>query len=181
MRHAAIAFDRKGEGRVSIRTLTSGAIALLIGMLAVSHVQACTFEQAHYRYSTNPDIEVSFKKLDKGAGWMSDLALHLTIRGGESYWFLFDGGSARYINMISVGDAGAPGWKAPGSEGAKGPLHDMHFFAWSKANVFFESMPMPGLPAPDIIFLPDLSETLWYVARPRVGVGHGLFLRYRCD
>lgn len=162
------------------RMFIGRAMALLVGVAAISHAHACSFEQAHYRYTANHDIEVSFKRLGKRSGWMSNLALHLTIRGGASYWFMFDRGSAHYINMISVEDTSVPGWTASGNELPQGPLQAMHFFAWSKGGMFFESLPMEGLPAPDTIFLPDLSEALWYQAQHRIGVNHGLFVRYRC-
>lgn len=159
------------------------AAALVMGLAVATGSLACSFEQAHYRYSANPDIEVSFRKVGKQPDWISDLALQLKIRGsGRSYWFLFDGGSARYVNMISVEDVTAPGWTAPDGDGSRGrgTLGSMHFFAWSKKDVFFETIPKSGQPAPDTIFLPDLAETLWYRADPRVGVGHGLFVRDRC-
>ena len=153
-------------------------IALAIAGTWSAH--ACTYEKAHYVYSSNPSLSVSFTNIGKRENVLSTIALQLSDKqSGASFWFLFDAGSARYITMISTSDVRSPGWEPP-TDGSPRLLCSMHFFAWSKRMVFDENLPMAGARAPDTIFLPDLSETLWYRAEPRIGIGHGVFTLKRC-
>jgi hypothetical protein len=49
-----------------------------------------------------PAFKLSFVRINKRDGWMLDLALMLTPSAGLAYWFLFDEGSKRCINLIST-------------------------------------------------------------------------------
>jgi hypothetical protein len=59
---------------------------------------------------------------------MLDLALMLTPSAGLAYWFLFDEGSARYINLISTTDVTLKGWEPPMDAKGGRPLGEMHYF-----------------------------------------------------
>lgn len=93
---------------------------------------------------------------------------------------MFDGGSARYVNMISTTDVKAPHWTPPTGDSGPRPLGEMHYFAWSGKYNFDEAYPQTNARAPERIFLPDLAETMWYAANPRVGLHHGVFVFDGC-
>jgi hypothetical protein len=156
------------------------ALVLCTGFTRFSH--ACPFERAHYVYSANSNISLSFRDVGEHRGWGSSLALDIRDKTSKrNFWFLFDQGSAHDINMISTTDVTVPNWTPPGDDNKERPLGEMHFFAWSKRMVFFQDMPQKGLKAPENISLPDLSEALWYRAEPRLSVAHGIFVFQRCE
>lgn len=150
---------------------------------AVSSVRAtesCKLPKAHYTLSSDKRFSIVFVPIGKHEGWGSDIALRIDTKGNPSYWFLFDGGSARYVNMISTTDVKARGWAPPDSDGGNRPLEEMHYFAWSGEYAFDTDYPQSTTKAPDRIFLPDLSEAMWYQANPRMGVKYGVFVLDGC-
>jgi hypothetical protein len=140
----------------------------------------CPITRAHYHLSSRAAFGLTFIHIGKQEGWLSDLALKLTPGDGHAYWFLFDAGSARYINVISTLDVTADGWRPPAGAGGDRPLGEMHYFAWSGNYRFDERVPTVGTPAPERIFLPDLADAMWYSASPRQGVSQGVFVLDGC-
>ncbi|PTR33612.1 hypothetical protein C8J98_103375 [Luteibacter sp. OK325] len=141
----------------------------------------CLVAKAHYTLSSDKRISISFVPAGKHDEWGSDVALRIDTKGGPSYWFMFDSGSARYINMISTTDVKAPHWTPPTGDSGVRPLGEMHYFAWSGKYDFNEAYPQTTARAPERIFLPDLAETMWYRANPRVGLKHGVFVLDSCQ
>ena len=141
---------------------------------------SCNVERAHYHLSSQPAFELSFVRVGQRDGWVSDLSLKLTSTGGPSYWFLFDEGSARYINLISTKDVTASDWQPPTDAKSDRPLGQMHYFAWSGDYRFHDLAPRSATPAPERIFLPDLAEVMWYRVSPRRSVPQGVFVLDGC-
>ncbi|MGY3232542.1 hypothetical protein ACVWWJ_004026 [Luteibacter sp. HA06] len=167
--------------RVRFRVVAVAAIALVGSMSATRATERCPLTKAHYTLSSDKGFSIRFIPVGKLEGWRSDVALRIDKTGFPSYWFLFDGGSARYINMISTTNVQAANWMPPTGDGGIRPLGEMHYFAWSGKYDFNNEFPQAKATAPERIFLPDLAETMWYAASPRLGVKHGVFIRNRCD
>jgi len=147
----------------------------------VHGTERCQTSKAHYTLSSDKRFSISFVTVGKQEGWGSDVALRIDTKGNPSYWFMFDGGSARYVNMISTTDVKAAHWTPPTGDSGPRPMGEMHYFAWSGKCNFDTDYPQSGATAPERIFLPDLSETMWYRGNPRIGVQHGVFVLDRCD
>ena len=114
-------------------------VVLCIGFTRFGY--ACTFERAHYVYSANPNITLSFRDVGEHRGWGSTLALDIRDKTSKrNFWFLFDRGSARYINMISTTDVTASNWMPPGDDNKGRPLGEMHFFRVVEANGLFAGL-----------------------------------------
>ncbi len=162
------------QGRKALALIVAGLLAC-IG--PASAATTCPLLRAHYHLSANPHFTLSFTRLPKSDAVLTDVALKLTPPAGPSYWYFFDGGSARYVNMISTTDPAAPGWhiEPDGGDRRSRPLGEMHYYAWSGNYRFDESMPKTSTPAPQQIFLPDLAEIMWYAANPRISVPYGVF------
>jgi hypothetical protein len=108
-----------------------------------------------------------FKNVGHHHDWQSDLAFFVhSEKTGKSYWFLPDSGSAHYINLISTSDVTAPDWAPPDPDGGNRPLGSMHYFAFDKKLIGIEGIPQSISSAPDKLFLPDLSEIMWYRTDP---------------
>lgn len=167
-----------------LRRLLPACLALLatpLTSLATPSPGACPIERAHYIYSAG-DGEADFSRLPDAPGFLSRVSLHIRIAGRHEFWFLFDAGSARYVNLISVMNPHAPGWTAPEGDGYVGPLPEQTYLAWDHDLKIRERLPQPGDAAPAFLLLPDLPERLWYGVRDgnRVGVAAGIFRRDRC-
>lgn len=153
----------------------------MLGLLSsVRAAETCTVPKAHYTLSSDKRVSISFIPVGKHDEWRSDVALRIDTKGGPSYWFMFDGGSARYVNMISTTDVRTSGWVPPTGDTGTRPMGEMHYFAWSGEYEFRAEYPQSTAMAPERIFLPDLSEAMWYRANPRVAVKHGVFIMDGC-
>lgn len=166
--------------RSAFRALAALAIVSLHSLSSAHAAEQCPISKAHYTLSSDKRISISFVPVGKQEGWGSDVALRVDTMGEPSYWFMFDRGSARYINMISTTDVKAPQWAPPTGDAGPRPLGEMHYFAWSGKYDFNEEYPQADSKAPERIFLPDLAETMWYRARPRVDLKHGIFILDSC-
>lgn len=155
-------------------------IAAIASLGVVAQASACSIENATYAYSTDKNITAQFE--NKGHGWISPLVLYVKLGPGKpTYWFLFDQGTARYTSLISTTDVDAPQWSPPSEGSGESPLGSMNYFSWGSNLRVNESVPQPHDTAPDFIFLPDLPEKLWYVARPRVSIAPGIFTLKSCS
>lgn len=166
--------------RAAFRVVAALAIVSLGSLSSAQATEACPLNEAHYTLSSDKRITIRFVPVGKQEGWGSDVALRIDTQGSPSYWFMFDGGSARYVNMISTTDVKAPHWTPPTGDAGPRPMGEMHYFAWSGKYDFDLAYPQAGSKPPERIFLPDLSETLWYRANPRVDVKHGVFILDGC-
>lgn len=156
-------------------------LAVFMSLAMIAPASACTIEHARYSYSVDKNVTLDFKNKGQLDGWLSPLALHLSLGAGKpNYWFLFDQGTARYTFLISTSDVDAPGWTPPTESNRKSPLGSMEYFSWRSALRVIEPVPKPGDIAPDVIFLPDLPERLAYQATPRVNIVPGLFRLASC-
>ncbi len=153
-----------------------------LGLFSAARATAtCPISKAHYTLSSDKRLSISFVPVGKHEGWGSDVALKIDTKGGPSYSYMFDGGSARYITMISTTDVKASHWTPPTDDPSSRPMGEMHYFAWSGRYDFNANFPQTGAIAPDRIFLPDLAEDMWYRANPRVDVKYGVFLMDECS
>lgn len=121
---------------------------------------ACKAATAYYQ-STNPvgdRAEVRFAPI-QAPGFKSDLALGVRSAPTKPFhWFLFDRGSARYLNLISTTDIKAAGWKAPTPDGGERPLGEMHYIGLDPSFVQMDAIPDSHALAPQLIVLPDVQE-----------------------
>ena len=132
---------------------------------AKSSSTTCAIEGSSF---TGPDGAVAvFRYIGRHNGWKSDLALGVRAgRRNPFHWFLFDRGSARYINLISTTDVGRPGWSPPSPDGGPRPLGEMHFVAATSTLAVTSALPTSGASAPHYLLLPDLPEVLAHRANP---------------
>jgi hypothetical protein len=160
------------------------ALLGLILMLPHAACAACLAEHARYVSVDDAKFTAGFAVKPPGGEWRSDLAFYLHSAGSQrTFWFLFDAGSANYMNLISMGDINAPGWQVPGPDERKGrgPLMSMHYLQGDAGLHFRYDAPVRGQPALPYIFLPDLAETMWYSANPRESAPAGIFKLTGCS
>lgn len=140
----------------------------------------CRFADAHYTLTSDKSFTLTFPSTGSVAGWASNIALELSHGTEGHYWFLFDAGSARYINLTSTKNMRSPDGSPPTDGPSTRPLGEMHFFAWHDRYKFLQAIPTADTDAPASIFLPDLQEVLAYRAAPRIAVDQGVSLLDRC-
>lgn len=159
-------------------------LVTLLLSISAGYVQAspvnCKLADAHYTLSSDKSFRLAFPSTGARSGWISDVALEVRHGSVERYWFLFDQGSARYINLISTTDVKLKGWRPPTDDGSTRPLGEMHFFAWNDGYKFLDRVPARNADAPVRIFLPELPEMLAYRADPRVEMPQGVFVLDGC-
>lgn len=136
----------------------------------------CVLEHARYVLRGEPSVTAHFQDLAPNPDWLTNVAFNIAFaKQGDSFWWLFDEGSAPFLNMISTTDVNKPGWAAPGDDRKQGPLGETHvWFATSHYRLSHE-LPKPGQTAPQHIFVPDLQELMWYAAQPRRAVPTAFF------
>jgi hypothetical protein len=151
--------------------ITAGAMTLLLAFSLADAASAapavgCKTARARYEMMGAPGFTAGFRPEPKRPGWLTDVSFFLrSAQTGKTFWFLFDEGSARYVNMISTTDVTAPGWAPPDPDGGARPLGEMHYLAADAALKFDPRLPRQDAPAPTYVLLPDLAETLWYRQR----------------
>lgn len=138
----------------------------------------CPIERAHYTSSEggSSNSELYFSKIDKKTTFASDLALGIKSEPGKKpYWFLYDRGSARYINLISTTDVKMPSWVPPSPDGGTRPLGEMHYIAIDKNLQQIQSIPTSKSNAPELIVLPDVQEIFYYKTADHANVASVVF------
>ena len=145
--------------------------------------KTCRVEQARYAMLGHPGFTAGFQALPKGSKTLTDVAFFFQSEAtNRSFWFLFDRGSARYINMISTPDnPTSKGVRAPLNDDDARPLGEMHYLPADRGLKFSLTLPAKGQTAPAYILLPDLSEAMWYRApEPREDVPLAIFKLSGC-
>lgn len=140
----------------------------------------CPVPQAQYAYSAGSAV-ATFVALPHLTGFISKVALHVIIDGKRSYWFLFDGGTSRVVQLISVNDPTLQDWVPPDPDSRRGrPLADQTFLSWNDDMKILSVPPDIGTDAPRYFIIPELPDTLWYNLRDRVSLAPGIFHVARC-
>jgi hypothetical protein len=148
--------------------LIAAAMAIaLTQATAPKHEHSCKTEYARYTMMREPGFTAGFKRLPSNAEWINNVAFYLHSRQSKhTYWFLFDRGSSPYINMISLPNPTKKPWKTPDPDGPR-VMEEMHYIPADRSLRFSIEIPTAEKAAPYYILLPDLTEVLWYSARPR--------------
>jgi hypothetical protein len=163
-------------GQISKNAVRAFLIAAYISASAPA-LSACPIVDSSF--SGDRGAFATFRSVGRRPGWPSDIALGVRAgRGMPMHWFLFDRGSARYINLISTGDVSKKGWTPPSSDGGYRPLGEMHFVSATKTLVVSERIPTSQDAAPTYLLLPDLPEVLTRRATPPEDI-HLFFFRLR--
>jgi hypothetical protein len=158
--------------------MSSRLLVLVISVLPTVATAACPITGA--TYSTPSGARAEFRSVGS-IGWMSDLAIG--VRSGTNrptHWFLFDRGSARYINLISTTDVTRAGWRPPSADGGVRPLGETHFVAASRDLVVSEEVPTSHTAVPYYLFFPDLPELLAHSPIPPEDMTQAIFKLARC-
>ncbi len=133
------------------------------GLASADASASCKTAHARYAMMGAPGFTAGFRPQPRHEGWQSDAAFFIhSDQSRKTFWFLFDGGTARYINLISTTDVTVPGWSPPPPEGGVRPLGSMHYMAADADLKFSLEIPRQATPAPTYVLLPDLSEKLRY-------------------
>jgi hypothetical protein len=145
---------------------------------------ACEAAGAAYISVDDPGFTAGFAPKPPGGRFVSDLAFYVhSAATRRTFWFLFDAGSARYMNLIAALDINAKDWHPPDPDG---PGHrpergfDMTYLQSGAGLHFRHDAPRQGGTAPVYILLPDLAERMWYAADPREDAPVGVFKRLHC-
>jgi hypothetical protein len=175
----------------SVRSVASLVIAGIVAAVSFAATPdlaapACSVAKAHYVSMADPRWTAGFAPITKNRDWISDVAFF--VRSAESrrtYWFMFDQGSARYVNLISTFDVTRPGWHPPGPDGpaSERPYGEMHYLSADADLKFSLDVPFQKTSAPTYILLPDLPEWGWYRTPPmeREGAPLAFFKLQSCD
>jgi len=152
--------------RATVATVVMLTFSFVLSAIAPANAaQQCAIEHARYETMDNSHWTAGFRQIPKASNWLTNVAFY--VQSGETkrtYWFLFDAGSARYINMLPTVDVTQPGWH-PRDSDAKEPTplnSDMHYLPVDAQLGLSLTMPQAGKVAPDFILLPDLQEIMWY-------------------
>jgi hypothetical protein len=144
---------------MNIRAFIACCVLMVVPSIAAraGAAPACAIDHARYALDGDPTFTAGFRRIDKSRDVVSNLGFFVrSQRTGHSFWFFFDGGTARYINLVSTTDVTVSGWKV----GGVSPLGDMHFLQADKAYRFSLDWPEHGQPAPAYILIPGLREAL---------------------
>ena len=155
--------------RLSYSVCAAATAAILFVSTPALAAKTCSVANARYVSMADQQWSAGFTPIHKDRNWISDVALFVTsLRSGRTYWFMFDAGSARYVNLISTFDVTKPGWHPPGPDGpaSERPFGQMHYLSTDADLTFSLDIPFQKTPAPTYILLPDLSEWGWYRLPP---------------
>lgn len=178
--------DMSGSRNFASRRIIVPLLAACLAAIPAVAAPSCPVEQAHYVSMADQQWTAGFRRIGKRPGWISSVAFFVrSARTKRSYWFMFDQGSARYVNLISTFDVEQPGWHPPGPDGPSSdrPLGEMHYLSADEQLAFSLDIPLQGTPAPIYILLPDLPEVMWYRTLPmeREGAPLAFFKLWSCD
>jgi hypothetical protein len=131
-----------------------------LSMAAPNATLACKATSARYQSTGNAGdrAELRFAKV-QAPGFKSDLALGIrSATTKDFHWFLFDRGSARYLNLISTTDISEAHWAAPPPDGGERPLGEMHYIGLDASLAQIDQIPNSEGAAASVIVLPDVQE-----------------------
>jgi hypothetical protein len=139
-------------------------VLVVSALSSASAAPQCALEHADY-VAGNSKWAAGFRQIPRTANWLTNVAFY--VQSGATkrkYWFLFDAGSGRYINMLPTMDVMQPGWRPRGpDEREQTPVRgDMHYFPVDAKMGISLAIPKAGDAAPAYILLPDLQEVMWY-------------------
>lgn len=155
---------------------------------------SCPIERAHYTYTNGYGV-ADFAVLKGARNWISNLALQVAVKDQDSnpkanqgirvFWFLFDQGSARFVELRPFVDGSRLHKRSleSGSNDESSLLDDgPNYYSWGNNMEISGVAPRSGSPAPEFIFLPELPNILWYSLPPekRIGIGPGFFKFDHC-
>ena len=138
--------------------MTAAAISLAAVATSASAAE-CPVSRARYADPTGT-VTATFKAIGRRAGWPTDVAFSVQLRGRPKHWFVFDRGASRHLTLISTTDVDAKGWAPPSPDGGPRPLGDMTYLAATSSFASIPDLPTSGGSAPALIALPDLAELL---------------------
>lgn len=162
-----------------VRALVVAAMLCTLSPVMAAAEEPCTVMHAQYGMIDFPALSAGFRKIEPHPDWLSDVAFYLhSAETDRTFWFLFDGGTGRYVYLHSTTDVTRKDWVPPESNGAfdgavdggERPLGTQHYLAADKDLRFTLEIPKSDSVAPAYILLPDLPEIMWYKAEPREGV-----------
>lgn len=147
--------------------LATATLVLLLGVgwaeTSSAATTNCSAASARYEMMGAPGFTAGFRPTSNYPGWLTDVAFFVhSDHSKRTFWFLFDAGTARYINLISTTDVADASWTPPPHDGGDRPLGEMHYMAADSNLKFSLTLPRQTSPAPTYILLPDLSERLRY-------------------
>ena len=141
--------------------------------------EACSYRSSVYEHREDPRWRVRFVPLGSKS-LLSDMALHLEGPDpGNSYWFLYDAGSAPIVALISTTNVLAADWAPPPSEGGNRPLRDLQIYVMDETMKMSVEVPKASDASPKYLFIPMLTEALRSVSL-RHWLAPGVFKRIAC-
>jgi len=149
-RRAASATVRIGGFRVPLLAPLV-LIAALAGAAPAPPQDAvgCRVADARYALRGEPRMTARFIPVGRRERWISDVAFSFRSPGGKTFWWLFDAGSSRSIQIISTTDVEASGWRPPDPDGGPRPYGSGVYYGLDDALTFAELPPQAGDPASD--------------------------------
>jgi hypothetical protein len=165
-----------------MRFFVVGVLAAILVPVATSAHSRCQLEAARYALRGEPTITAHFQDIPQAPDWLTNVALNIDFaEEGDGFWWLFDQGSARFLNMISTTDVNKPGWVPPSDTSReRGPLGETHVWFATKDYRLSYRMPKRRQTAPQHIFIPDLEDLMWHTAYPARTAPTGFFDLVSC-
>lgn len=153
-------------------------------LAAASPASLCKVEGAIYRYDSDPEVVLQIKRISSIPS-----SLYVVISDGQNHhlWFTLDRGSAQSsIRLISSkSDPGTISWKRQNPDSNRDRFFsDTRYFLFKRGGEPMTSELHTGMRAPDVIFVPDLGEKLFYKRDKdlfsKIGLPNGLFRLKSC-
>lgn len=158
-------------------TVGRWGLGLVLALVAGAS-SACDYAHAQYAYSSNSNVSARFQKVPKGTHLVSDVAMAVERDGKAAMWFVFDEGASVTPRMSETVSQGKDAWRT--GAGAHRALASLPFYGWSSNYNLLNSVPQAASQAPDVIFVPDLDETLRHLPDLQFSLGQGVFKLERC-
>jgi hypothetical protein len=138
----------------------------------------------------DPNVVAGFLKHGPVENIPGDLFFYVKIVGrGSTYWYFPDTGNGYSdISLISMEDPTRKDWRRPALDGRKARPHDDETYFGFRADLTVQpDLPMWGLPASQLIFIPEFGPHVWYTSgtsdqgnRNRYPMPRAFFVLTRC-
>jgi hypothetical protein len=155
-------------------------------LLLVAGIATCPIVGSIYALDNDPNTSIVIREIPSKP---KHLYLTFSDKSQHKMWFTLDAGSAQSsVRMVSSKtDPGESTWQPDPDSEKDREVFDQRYFLF-KADGSWEATSLaaieltPNGMAPDVIFVPDLSETLWYKRDPRLlkPFPGAVFRRKRC-
>jgi|ERR1700754_396168 len=152
-------------------------VALLILMTSQAGI-ACDYSHARYVYSSDEAVSARFEKLPPNTDLVSNVAMAIERKGKPPFWFIFDAGASVTSRMSETTNVGKDAWKMGATKHRS--LTSLPFYGWTSSYILVNSPPQADSVAPDILFVPDLDETLRHLPDVQFSLGQGFFKKVSC-